>query len=196
MIGILGLQGDYAAHGKMLDAINTPNRVVKKPEQLTEIDGLIFPGGESTTLIKLMDAWGWWQPLKDFADTKPVFGTCAGMILVAKKVSNPPQKSLNLIDIDVERNGYGRQVDSFEGNGSLRADGQARNMPMIFIRAPRITRMGHGVEILAECRGDVVMARQGHVVVASFHPELSDDLSVHRHFARTVDQRASQRMID
>jgi glutamine amidotransferase PdxT len=88
MIGILGLQGDYAAHGKMLDAIDTPNRVVKKPDQLTEIDGLIFPGGESTTLIKLMDAWGWWQPLKDFADTKPVFGTCAGMILVAKKVSN------------------------------------------------------------------------------------------------------------
>ena len=91
MIGILGLQGDYAAHGKMLDALNTPNRVVKKTEQLAEIDGLIFPGGESTTLIKLMDAWDWWQPLTDFAAKKPVFGTCAGMILVAKSVANPPK---------------------------------------------------------------------------------------------------------
>ena len=186
MIGILGLQGDYAAHGTMLDALNTPNRVVKKPEQLSEIDGLIFPGGESTTLIKLMDAWGWWQPLIDFAAGKPVFGTCAGMILVAKNVSNPPQKSLDLIDVDVERNGYGRQIDSFEGSGEFRADGQTREMPMIFIRAPRIARLGEDVEVLAECRGDVVMAREGNVLIASFHPELTDDLSVHRYFAEML----------
>jgi len=186
MIGILGLQGDYAAHGKMLDALNTSNRVVKKTEQLAEIDGLIFPGGESTTLIKLMDAWDWWQPLTDFAAKKPVFGTCAGMILVAKSVANPPQKSLDLIDIDVERNGYGRQIDSFEGTGAFRPDGQTRAMPMMFIRAPRIARLGEGVEALAECRGDVVMARQGKVLVASFHPELTDDLGVHRYFAEMV----------
>ena len=188
MIGILGLQGDYAAHGKMLDALDTHNRIVKKPEQLAAIDGLIFPGGESTTLIKLMDAWGWWQPLKDFAAAKPIFGTCAGMILVAKNVSNPPQKSLGLIDIDVERNGYGRQIDSFEGIGSFGAKGQTREMPMVFIRAPRIARLGERVESLAECRGDVVMARQGNVLVASFHPELTDDLGAHRYFVEMIGQ--------
>ena len=187
MIGILGLQGDYAAHGKMLDALDVDSRVVKKPKQLAEIDGLIFPGGESTTLIKLMDSWGWWDPLVDFAAQKPIFGTCAGMILLAKSVSNPPQQSLGLIDIDVERNSYGRQVDSFEGIGAFGANGQTREMPMIFIRAPRIAQLGEGVEALAECRGDVVMARQNNILVASFHPELTDDLSVHRYFVEMVD---------
>ena len=186
MIGLLGLQGDYTAHGEMLEALGVESRVIKKPEQLAGIDALIFPGGESTTLIKLMDSWDWWAPLKRFAAEKPVFGTCAGMILVAKGVSNPPQKSLGLIDIDVERNGYGRQIDSFEGIGSFGADGKTRELPMVFIRAPRISRVGEGVEALAECRGDVVMARQGNVLVASFHPELTDDLGVHRHFVEMI----------
>ena len=188
MIGLLGLQGDYAAHGKMLEALGVESRVVKKPEQLAAIDGLIFPGGESTTLIKLMDSWDWWAPLKDFAAAKPLFGTCAGMILLAKGVSNPPQKSLALIDIDVERNGYGRQIDSFEETGSFDANGQTRELPMVFIRAPRISRVGEGVEVLAKCRGDVVMAKQANVLVASFHPELTDDLAVHRHFVEMVGQ--------
>ena len=109
------------------------------------------------------------------------------MILLARGVSNPPQKSLGLIDIDVERNSYGRQIDSFEGTGSFGANGHTRELPMVFIRAPRIARLGEGVEPLAECRGDVVMARQGHVLVASFHPELTDDLSVHRYFAGMAD---------
>ena len=186
MIGILGLQGDYAAHGKMLDALNTPNRVVKKTEQLAEIDGLIFPGGESTTLIKLMDAWDWWQPLTDFAAKKPVFGTCAGLIALAARVEGYAEPILDLMDIAVERNAYGRQIDSFEGTGAFRPDGQTRAMPMMFIRAPRIARLGEGVEALAECRGDVVMARQGKVLVASFHPELTDDLGVHHYFAEMV----------
>ena len=188
MIGLLGLQGDYTAHGEMLEALGVESRVIKKPEQLARIDALIFPGGESTTLIKLMDSWDWWPPLQRFAAEKPVFGTCAGMIVVAKSVSNPPQKSLGLIDIDVERNGYGRQIDSFEGIGSFGADGQTRELPMVFIRAPRISRVGEGVEALAECRGDVVMARQGNVLVASFHPELTDDLGVHRHFVEMIGQ--------
>ena len=188
MIGLLGLQGDYAAHGRMLEALGVESRVVKKPEQLAEIDGLIFPGGESTTLIKLMDSWDWWAPLEGFAAAKPVFGTCAGMILLAKSVSNPPQKSLALIDIGVERNGYGRQIDSFEGTGSFGVNGQTRELPMVFIRAPRISRLGAGVEALAECRGDVVMARQGNVLVASFHPELTDDLGVHRYFVEMIGQ--------
>ena len=188
MIGLLGLQGDYAAHGRMLEALGVESRVVKKPEQLAAIDGLIFPGGESTTLIKLMDSWDWWAPLEDFAAAKPLFGTCAGMILLAKGVSNPPQKSLALIDIDVERNGYGRQIDSFEETGSFDANGQTRELPMVFIRAPRISRVGEGVEVLAKCRGDVVMAKQANVLVASFHPELTDDLAVHRHFVEMVGQ--------
>ena len=124
------MQGDYAAHGKMLDALAVESRVVKKPTQLSTVDGLIFPGGESTTLIKLMDSWEFWTPLRDFAaDGNPIFGTCAGMILLAQGVSNPPQKSLGLIDIDVERNSYGRQVDSFEGAGVWAADGQPRSLP-------------------------------------------------------------------
>ena len=188
MIGLLGLQGDYTAHGEMLEALGVESRVIKKPEQLAGIDALIFPGGESTTLIKLMDSWGWWAPLKRFAAEKPVFGTCAGMILLAKSVSNPPQKALALIDIDVERNGYGRQIDSFEGTGSFGVNGQTRELPMVFIRAPRISRLGAGVEALAECRGDVVMARQGNVLVASFHPELMDDLGVHRYFVEMIGQ--------
>lgn len=187
MIGILGLQGDYAAHGKMLDALAVESRVVKKPDQLSTVDGLIFPGGESTTLIKLMDSWEFWAPLRDFAtDGNPIFGTCAGMILLAKGVSNPAQKSLGLIDIDVERNSYGRQVDSFEGAGVWVADGQPRSLPMIFIRAPRIARLGDGVAALATCGDDVVVARQGQVLVASFHPELTSDLSIHRYFVDMV----------
>ncbi len=189
MIGILGLQGDYAAHGKMLDSLAVESRVVKKPEQLSTIDGLIFPGGESTTLIKLMDSWEFWAPLRDFAAAgNPIFGTCAGMILLAKGVSNPPQKSLGLIDIDVERNSYGRQVDSFEGKGVWAADGQPRSLPMIFIRAPRIARLGDGVAALATCGDDVVVARQGQVLVASFHPELTSDLSLHRYFVDMVER--------
>ena len=188
MIGLLGLQGDYAAHGKMLEALGVESRVVKKPEQLAAIDGLIFPGGESTTLIKLMDSWNWWGPLEDFATVKPLFGTCAGMILLAKGVNNPPQKSLALIDIDVERNGYGRQIDSFEEIGSFNSHDQSRELPMVFIRAPRISRVGEGVEMLAECRGDVVMAKQANVLVASFHPELTDDLAVHRYFVEMIGQ--------
>ena len=187
MIGILGLQGDYAAHGKMLDALAVESRVVKKPEQLSTVDGLIFPGGESTTLIKLMDSWEFWTPLRDFAAAgNPIFGTCAGMILLAQGVSNPPQKSLGLIDIDVERNSYGRQADSFEGTGVWAADEQPRSLPMIFIRAPRIVRLGDGVAALATCGDDVVVVRQGHVLVASFHPELTSDLSIHRYFVDMV----------
>lgn len=187
MIGILGLQGDYAAHGKMLDTLAVASRVIKKPAQLSTVDGLIFPGGESTTLIKLMDAWDFWTPLRDFAAAgNPIFGTCAGMILLAKGVSNPPQQSLGLIDIDVERNSYGRQVDSFEGTGVWAAEGPPRPLPMIFIRAPRIARLGDGVKVLATCGDDVVAVRQGPVLVASFHPELTSDLSLHRYFVAMV----------
>jgi len=183
MIGVLGLQGDYEAHGRMLSQAGAQWRVVKKTGQLDGVDGLIIPGGESTTLLKLMDACAFWEPLGAFAAAgRPVFGTCAGMILLAREVVNPPQRSLGLVDIRVERNSYGRQIDSFEGVGSFHPDGQEQPLEMIFIRAPRILALGRGVQNLATCRGDCVMARQGPVLVASFHPELTDDLTIHRYF--------------
>lgn len=182
-IGVLGLQGDFEAHGRALGALGAEVHVVKKVEQLDRVAGLVIPGGESTTLIKLMDLYGFWEPLRTFAETgKVILGTCAGMILLAREVTNPPQRCLGLIDVTVERNSYGRQQESFEGVGRFTADGQDRDLAMIFIRAPRIRRLGEGVQSLATCNGDCVMARQGSVVVASFHPELAGDPAVHRYF--------------
>jgi 5'-phosphate synthase pdxT subunit len=181
-IGVLGLQGDYAAHGHMLEGLDCPWSIVKKPEQLSQVDGLIIPGGESTTLIKLMDSWDFWQPLQDFANAgKPLLGTCAGLIILAKEVRNPPQKSLGVIDLVVERNSYGRQIDSFEGTGTFAANGTDATLPMIFIRAPRILQLGKGVQELGHCNGDCVIAQQDNVLVVSFHPELTEDLTVHRY---------------
>jgi 5'-phosphate synthase pdxT subunit len=188
MIGVLGLQGDFVAHGKKLEQAGRKTRVVKKPEQLDLIDGLIIPGGESTTLIKLMDLYEFWEPLRAFAARgKPILGTCAGMILLAHEVLNPPQKSLDLIDLTVERNSYGRQRESFEATGRFTANGRATDLDMIFIRAPRINRLGAGVDALAFYQDDCVLARQNHILVASFHPELTADLSVHRYFLDMVD---------
>jgi 5'-phosphate synthase pdxT subunit len=182
-IGVLGLQGDFEAHGRALRSLGAEVQVVKKPERLGEVAGLIIPGGESTTLIKLMDAYGFWEALQEFAAAGgPLLGTCAGMILLATEVTNPPQRSLELIDITVERNSYGRQKESFEGVGQFKADGQDRDLSMVFIRAPRIRRLAEGVECLATCGEDCVMARQGNIVVASFHPELTADPTVHRYF--------------
>ena len=183
MIGVLGLQGDFGAHGKKLKEAGSDTQIVKKPEQLDLLDGLIIPGGESTTLIKLMDLYEFWEPLRTFAvQGKPILGTCAGMILLAREVLNPSQKSLGLIDVTVERNSYGRQRESFEATGRFIAKGHATELEMIFIRAPRIHRLGTGVDALAFYEDGCVLARQGHILVASFHPELTGDLSVHRYF--------------
>ena len=183
MIGILGLQGAFAAHGSALDELEVENRVVKKPAEVDAVNGLIIPGGESTTLLKLMESYDFWGTLKAFVESgRPVMGTCAGMILLAREVVNPPQASLGCIDITVERNSYGRQRESFEATGTVDVGDGARDLPMIFIRAPRIQRLRPGVEALAHCGDDCVMARQGHILVASFHPELTDDLTVHRYF--------------
>jgi len=186
-MGVLALQGDFAMHRKALDRIGVDSAEVRMPGDLDEVGGLIMPGGESTTLLKLMDAWDFVPALEKFhAAGKPIFGTCAGMILLAREVLSPAQASLGLIDLTVERNAYGRQKESFETEGSGDLGQGPRPIKMVFIRAPRIRRVGPAVTPLAEHRGECVMARQGMVVVAAFHPELTDDPSVHQYFAGMV----------
>ncbi len=187
-IGVLALQGDFALH---VDALrrcgDTEVSEVRKPEQLDGLDGLIIPGGESTTLLKLMEEWGFVPALEKFhAAGKPMFGTCAGLILLARGVENPRQLSLGLIDVDVERNAYGRQRESFAADGTVELGDGSRALEMVFIRAPRIRRVGAGVTTLARHRDEPVMAREGTVLVATFHPELTGDPAVHRYFCRMV----------
>jgi len=186
-IGVLALQGDFALHAAALERIGVPAVEVRKPDELGEVAGLIMPGGESTTLLKLMDAWDFFPALEKFhAGGAPIFGTCAGLILLAKDVESPSQRSLGLIDITAERNAYGRQKESFETEILADLGEGPRPIKAVLIRAPRIRRMGPGVTPLAEHRGETMMARQGSVLVASFHPELTDDPAVHRYFLEMV----------
>jgi pyridoxal 5'-phosphate synthase pdxT subunit len=188
-IGVLALQGDFAMHARALEKCGAEVVEIRKPEQLQDVDGLVMPGGESTTLLKLMELWGFVPALEKFHGSgKPIFGTCAGLILAAREVSNPAQFSLGLIDVGVERNAYGRQRESFEMHGTATLDGRAVPIEMVFIRAPRIRRVGPGVETLARHGGEAVMARQGSVLVATFHPELTDDPTVHEYFCRMVKE--------
>ena len=191
-IGVLALQGDFALHATALRACGAEVVEVRKPEQLDDLDGLVIPGGESTTLLKLMETWGFVPALEKFhAGGRPIFGTCAGLILTARDVTNPAQFSLGFIDVGVERNAYGRQRESFAAAGDLVLDGQPHSMEMVFIRAPRIRRVGPGVTSLARHRDETVMARQGSILVASFHPELTEDTAVHRYFCRMVQEAGS-----
>jgi 5'-phosphate synthase pdxT subunit len=186
-IGVLALQGDFALHVKALARCGVETVEVRKPEELEGLDGLVMPGGESTTLLKLMDEWRFVPALEKFhAAGKPIFGTCAGLILLARDVRGPEQCSLGFIDVGVERNAYGRQRESFATEGEAVLEGARQPLEMVFIRAPRIHRVGPGVETLARQGGDPVMARQGTVLVAAFHPELTTDTSVHRYFCRMV----------
>jgi pyridoxal 5'-phosphate synthase pdxT subunit len=188
-IGVLALQGDFALHVQALARCGVEAVEVRKPEQLAHLDGLIIPGGESTTLLKLMNEWHFVPALEKFhAAGKPVFGTCAGLILLAREVENPRQFSLGLIDVDVERNSYGRQRESFEARGTAMLDGTATPIEMMFIRAPRIRRVGEGVEVLARQGGDPVMAQQGTVLVATFHPEVTGEQGVHKYFCEMVSR--------
>jgi 5'-phosphate synthase pdxT subunit len=186
-IGVLALQGDFTLHVQALRRCGVEAVEVRKPEQLADLDGLVIPGGESTTLLKLMDEWHFVPALEKFhADGKPLFGTCAGLILLAREVENPRQFSLGLIDVDVERNAYGRQRESFQVRGTAVLDDTPTPIEMMFIRAPRIRGVGVGVRVLARHDGEPVLARQGRVLVATFHPEVTADDSVHRHFCEMV----------
>ena len=191
-IGVLALQGDFALHRQALDRVGVPSLEVRMPGQLDQVAGLIMPGGESTTLLKLLDAWGFVPALEKFhAAGKPIFGTCAGLILLAREVESPSQFSLGFIDVAVERNAYGRQKESFETSGSADLGEGPRTLKMVFIRAPRIRRLGPLVTPLAWHHDECVMARQGPVLVAAFHPELTDEPTVHDYFARMVRASAA-----
>jgi pyridoxal 5'-phosphate synthase pdxT subunit len=183
-IGVLALQGDFDAHRKRLEELGAKVVLVRKPEQLDEIDGLVIPGGESSTFLKLLGEKGF-EKLKQFVRVKPTFGTCAGAILLAHEVENPTQKGLGVLDIGIRRNAYGRQVDS-----SIR-EGQFHGEPseMVFIRAPKIERIGPGVEVIATEGKDPVAVRQGNVMAATFHPELSEDPRVHRAFLDLIEAK-------
>jgi 5'-phosphate synthase pdxT subunit len=183
-IGVLALQGDFALHAQALERIGVPWREIRKPGELDGLAGLIIPGGESTTLLKLMDAGDFFPALEKFhAEGKPIFGTCAGLILLARDVESPQQRSLGFIDITAERNAYGRQKESFEAEVTADLGSGPRPLKVIFIRAPRIRRLGPSVTPLVEHRGECIMAREGTVLVAAFHPELTDDRTVHRYFS-------------
>ena len=180
-IGVLALQGDFDAHRRRLEQLGVDVVLVRKAEQLDDVDALIIPGGESTTFLKLLGDDGV-RKLREFVHTKPTFGTCAGAILLATEVENPSQQGLGALDMSIRRNAYGRQLES-----SIR-QGMFNNTPleMVFIRAPRIERVGQGVEVLAKQGNDPVLVRQDKVMAATFHPELSDDTRVHRAFLDLV----------
>ena len=184
IIGVLALQGAYEAHAQTLRVLGATPKLVRTPEDLDGIAGLIMPGGESTTMLKFLERNGFFEALQTFVKNTPTFGTCAGAILLAKDVESPAQKSLAALDITVERNAYGRQIDSTILTAETSLPGGP--VEMIFIRAPRITRTGPSVQTLATRDGFPTLVRSGHLLAATFHPELSDDTRVHKHFLDLV----------
>lgn len=182
-IGVLAVQGDFDAHRRRLEELGAEAVLVKKAEELDHVDALVMPGGESSTILKVLGEKGI-ERLKDFARVKPTFGTCAGAILLAKEVQNPPQPGLGALDIRIRRNAYGRQIDSSIREGQTILPGGP--LEMVFIRAPRIELVGNGVEVLASSEGDPVLVRQGKTMAATFHPELSADKRVHQAFLDMV----------
>jgi pyridoxal 5'-phosphate synthase pdxT subunit len=186
-VGILALQGDFAMHGKMLDRIRTPWELVKHARDLVDVGGLIMPGGESTTMLKFFAANGFSPAIKEFAaQGKPIFGTCAGAILLAQDVLNPPQDHLALMDITVERNAYGRQIDSSVQQGDC-PEISDHPVEMVFIRAPIVRRVGAGVRVLGRCGDLPVLVEQGNLLAATFHPELTQDETIHRYFLKKLN---------
>jgi pyridoxal 5'-phosphate synthase pdxT subunit len=185
-VGVLALQGDFAAHGEALERAGAGPVFVRDAGQLADLDGLIIPGGESTTMLKLLQYEDWLGKLAEFGRERPIFGTCAGAILLAKEVSSPAQESLGLMDLSVERNAYGRQIDSrvaaIEPEGRLAAGGEPDKLEAVFIRAPIIRRAGPRVNVLARYAGDPVLVEDGRHLAATFHPELTSDARVHRLF--------------
>jgi pyridoxal 5'-phosphate synthase pdxT subunit len=189
-IGVLALQGAFEAHAKALTSLGVTAKLIRAPAELRDLDGLIIPGGESTTFLKFLEHGGFLDALQSFVETTPTFGTCAGAILLAKNVENPTQKSLAALDITVERNAYGRQIDSAILSQPTKLEGGP--LEMVFIRAPRITRTGANVETLATRDNFPVLVREGHLLAATFHPELSSDTRVHQLFLDLVRNHSTR----
>ena len=189
-VGVLALQGDFEAHGRALLHLGARPVYVRSAAQLAEIDGLVLPGGESTTMLKLLEIEGLKTPLAEFARQKPVLATCAGVILLAREVSHPVQESLGILDLAVERNGYGRQIDSriveLEPAEDFLARTSAGKMEAVFIRAPVIHSAGPSVRVLAEYQGQPVLVEQEKHLAATFHPELTRDARVHQLFLSSL----------
>jgi 5'-phosphate synthase pdxT subunit len=183
-IGVLAIQGNFASHAQALIEAGADPVEVRKPDELESLDGLILPGGESTTMLKFLEKLRFFDLLEEFCAEKPVFGTCAGAILLARKVLNPPQRSLGLLDAIIERNAYGRQIDSTIMTAETALPGGP--LEMVFIRAPRIIATGPAVHVLARRENSPVLVRQGDILAATFHPELSADRRVHRLFVEIV----------
>jgi 5'-phosphate synthase pdxT subunit len=188
-IGVLALQGDFAAHQKALQQAGIDAPEVRTPEALQGLDGVVMPGGESTTMLRLMNIYGLVDPLKNFvASGGGLFGTCAGVILMAHKVTNPDQPSFDFMDVDVKRNAYGRQLDSFITPIDAPPLGPAP-LEAVFIRAPAVERVGPAVEVLASHSGKPILLRQGKHLAATFHPELTPDPRVHEYFAKMLEAK-------
>jgi len=188
IVGILALQGDFREHINILKKMNIKTKEIKLPGQLDKIDGLIIPGGESTTINKLFEKYGFREKLERFAESgKPIFGTCAGLIVLACTMVGE-EKQLCLIDIDIERNAYGRQIESFEKYISLNFNHTTRTKKFnsIFIRAPKIIRIGKNVKILGRYNSEVVLARDKNILVCAFHPELTEDTRIHQYFIAMI----------
>ncbi|GAA0138162.1 pyridoxal 5'-phosphate synthase glutaminase subunit PdxT [Paenibacillus sp. YSY-4.3] len=184
-VGVLALQGAVAEHIRSIESTGAEGVAVKQPEQLLDIDGLIIPGGESTTIGKLMRKYGFIEAIQQFSgEGKPVFGTCAGLIVMARKIEGGEEPHLGVMDIGVSRNAFGRQRESFETD--LDVKGLEEPLRAVFIRAPLITEVGEGVEVLSTYNDEIVTARQGHLLVSSFHPELTDDASLHKYFTEMI----------
>ncbi|WP_182201659.1 pyridoxal 5'-phosphate synthase glutaminase subunit PdxT [Paraliobacillus salinarum] len=190
-IGVLGLQGAIREHVQSIESSGAEAIVIKKKEQLEEVDGLVFPGGESTTMRRLIDQYDFFTPLQQFGKQgRPIFGTCAGLILLAKEISGQEQSHLGLMNITVERNGFGRQRDSFEE--TLRITGVAEDFEAVFIRAPYIAEIGGDVEILARSQGKIVAAREENYLCSAFHPELTGDHRFMQYFIHMVEESKKQ----
>jgi 5'-phosphate synthase pdxT subunit len=183
-VGVLALQGDFQAHRRALERAGAEAVEVRTAGELEGVEGLIIPGGESTTMMKLLEEEKLLDPLRDFGKRRPIFGTCAGAILMARGVGNPPQPSLGLMDIEVERNAYGRQLDSRIAH--LNAQGMDGGLEAVFIRAPIIRRVGKDAKVLASYESDPVLVEQGRHLAATFHPELTDDARIHLMFLQKI----------
>jgi 5'-phosphate synthase pdxT subunit len=188
VVGVLALQGDFAEHETILARLGVASREVRLPSDLDGLDALIIPGGESTTMTRLMAAYDLVSPLREFARDKPVWGTCAGLIVMAREATDLDRETLDVIDISAQRNAFGRQVDSFETDLAI-DEIEGPPLRAVFIRAPLIREVGEGVKVLARLEnGEIVAARQGRLLVTAFHPELTDDSRLHAYFVSLIEK--------